>query len=217
MDNEKYTQELEKMDNVIWETRKSRINAECRLLAINSFVQHINIYYACLSAAIAIISLWYTDKALTMLGAILAPIVTICIVFLNSQRYEQRANSFKQNYIELQKLLYDIRLQKLEPKYNKESIEKLQNRYCELMTSVENHRPCDYARVIVETKEKTSNATKCEKNQNQTPSKKNYPKYGPFPIEWCYYGSCVCFWIIRILSYSAPLTGYIILEKILNQ
>lgn len=211
MDRETYMEELKKLEEVIWETRKSRINAECRLLDINRFVQHINIYYACLSAAIAIVGLWYTDKVLTMLGAILAPIVTICIVFLNSQRYEQRANSFKQNYIELQKILYDIRLQKLDPKYNKESMENLQNRYCELMTSVENHLPCDYGRVIVETKEDNDQTTGTDKN------KKNHPMYGPFPIEYCYYGSCVCFWIIRVLSYSAPLIMYGILEGIFNK
>lgn len=41
MDSEKYMEELKKLEEVIWETRKSRINAECRLLAINRFVQHM--------------------------------------------------------------------------------------------------------------------------------------------------------------------------------
>lgn len=81
MDKDKYLEHLKKLENAIWTTRKNRINAEKRLLSINRFVQHINIYYACLSAAIAIVGLWYADKALTMLGAILAPIVTICVVF----------------------------------------------------------------------------------------------------------------------------------------
>lgn len=201
MNNDKYMKYLENLENAVWTTRKNRINAEERLLSVNRFVQHINIYYACLSAAIAIISLWYTDKALTMLGAILAPIVTICIAFLNSQRYEQRAADIKRNYVELQKILYEVRRLKsgdeaTPPDWDK--VKELDDKYCELMDKVENHRQSDYWKTCFESGIWDTNDS--EHSFTQKIHKVRYRGY------------VVLRWSMRGLTYVAPIIGYVLLR-----
>lgn len=201
MNNDKYMKYLESLENAVWTTRKNRINAEERLLSVNRFVQHINIYYACLSAAIAIISLWYTDKALTMLGAILAPIVTICIAFLNSQRYEQRAADIKRNYVELQKILYEVRRLKsgdaiTPPDWDK--VKELDDKYCELMDKVENHRQSDYWKTCFESGIRDT-------NDSEHPFTQKIHKAR-------YRGYVVLRWSMRGLTYVAPIIGYVLLR-----
>lgn len=198
MDKDAYLAHLKKLENAVWTTRKSRINAEERLLNINSFVQHINIYCACLSAAIAIVGLWYTNKALTMLGAVLAPIVTICVVFLNSQRYEQRAADIKRNYIKLQKILYRIQRLEFEEAIDLTELESLENEYCELMSAVENHRQCDYWKTVY---------------RSASESKKEAtPKFDKW--KHCLYrGIC---WLLRGFAYIAPFLGYLAINAILD-
>lgn len=197
MDKDIYLSHLKKLENAVWTTRKNRINAEERLLSINRFVQHINIYYACLSAAIAIVGLWYTDKALTMLGAILAPIVTICVVFSNSQRYEQRAADIKRNYIKLQKILYQIQRLELEDTLEPTQLESLENEYCELMSEVENHHQCDYWKTVY---------------QSGSVGKKDAPlKFG----KWKYLlYRAICYFLCAS-AYVAPFLGYFVIKAIL--
>lgn len=206
MDNNKYIDYLEGLENAVWTTRKNRINAEERLLCVNRFVQHINIYYACLSAAIAIISLWYTDKALTMLGAILAPIVTICIAFLNSQRYEQRAADIKRNYVELQKILYEVRGLKLkngdmQPDLNE--VKKLEDMYCELMDKVENHRQCDYWKTCFESG---------VWNKNGSSKHPIIQKITEWRHKVYYLGYVGVRWSMHGLAYIAPIVGYVLVR-----
>lgn len=197
VDNHNYISQLEKLEDVVWTTRKNRINAEERLLTINRFVQHINIYYACLSATISIIGLWYADKALTMLGAILAPIVTICIAFLNSQRYEQRAADIKRNYIELQKILYQIQLLKLEPTANFQKLEKIETDYCELMDKVENHWQCDYWKTCFQ----NFSGEKSNPSKNKSKKSKTFDN-----IRYCVYE--ILRWSMHGIAYVAPVLGY---------
>ena len=198
MDKDIYLSHLEKLENAIWTTRKNRINAEERLLSINRFVQHINIYYACLSAAIAIVSLWYTDKALTMLGAILAPIVTICVIFSNSQRYEQRAADIKRNYIKLQKILYQVQRLELADAIDPTQLESLENGYCELMSEVENHHQCDYWKTVYQSG---------FAGKNDAPPKFEKWKY------FLYRGICC---LLCVSAYVAPFLGYFVINAILT-
>lgn len=198
MNSDKYMEHLKSLENAVWTTRKNRINAEERLLGVNRFVQHINIYYACISAAIAIIALWYTDRALTMLGAILAPIVTICIAFLNSQRYEQRAADIKRNYVELQKILYEV--QRLEsgdgatpPDWAK--AKELDDKYCELMDKVENHRQSDYWKTCFE-------SDIWDKKDSGHPLLHRAHYIGYVALRWSMHG----------LAYVAPIIGYFLLR-----
>lgn len=206
MKNDEYIEYLNVLEDTVWKTRKNRINAAERLLSTNCFVQHINIYYACLSAAIAIISLWYTDKALTMLGAILAPIVTICIAFLNSQRYEQRAADIKQNYIELKRVLYSIQRLKLEASDtspNLSIVEELEDRYCKLMDKVENHRPCDYWRTCFE----SGNWDKPKSEQFSQKMKRWFHILR-------YHTYVVLRWSMHGFAYLAPIVGYALLRSL---
>lgn len=198
---------IEKLESAIWTTRKCRINAEERLLFTNSFVQHINIYYSCLSAAFAIITLWYENKALTMLSAILAPVVAICIVFLNAQRYEQRAEAIKRNYIELQLLLYKVQDLKLSvqerkvPDFSRE-IWEIQEKYSSLMRDTENHLPVDYW--------KTMRQGKAE-NQPSDNERKEHRR-----ICFLSYGYECIIWLVHGIAYTAPILVYFIIAFVLE-
>ena len=139
-----YQEQRESLENSIWTTRKSRINAEERLLSFNNFVQGLNIYYSCLMAGVSILGLVIENKALAVEGAILSPVVVICIVFLNAQRYAKRAQDLKRNYIELNKLLYEVRQLELKEDPEAKALQICSQRYCELMEFAENHRPWDY-------------------------------------------------------------------------
>jgi len=200
---------IDKLESAIWTTRKCRINAEERLLFTNSFVQHINIYYSCLSAAFAIIALWYENKALTMLSAILAPVVAICIVFLNAQRYEQRAEAIKRNYIELQRLLYRVQRLKLSAGNEDKAVQnylselqKIQEEYGSLMKDTENHLPVDYW--------KTIRQEKVEKQPSDN-ERKEHRK-----ICFLSYGYECIIWIAHGIAYIAPVLGYFIIAFILE-
>lgn len=208
VDSKEYIDRLRHLENTVWITRKNRINAEERLLCINRFVQHINIYYACLSAAIAIFTLWYSDKALAMLGAILAPIVTICIAFLNSQRYEQRAADIKRNYIELQKVLYKVQRLELEENSDLSKLEEIENEYCGLMDKVENHRSCDHWKTCAQ-----SNCTEGNAKENTPEKGKTFWEFVNlyFP-KVCYFGYQIISWIMHALAYLAPFAAYVLLR-----
>ena len=139
-----YQKQRKSLENSIWLTRKSRINAEERLLSFNNFVQGLNIYYSCLMAVVSILGLTFENKALAIEGAILSPVVVICIVFLNAQGYEKRAQELKRNYIELNKLLYEVRQLELKEDPEAKALQSCSQKYCELMKFAENHRPWDY-------------------------------------------------------------------------
>lgn len=125
-------------------TRKNRISASDRLLRTESFLQGVNIYYSCFSAFLAVLSLVSERKELAIWSTVVAVILAISIVYLNAQKFGNRSQELKTNYIALHALLFEIDdaiAQNCEDK-NKE----LTDKYCELLQTSENHTDLDFLR-----------------------------------------------------------------------
>ena len=123
-------------------TRLNRINAASRLLQTERFLQGINIYYSCFSAILAILSLISDRKELAVWSTVVAIILAISIVYLNAQKYGNRSQELKNNYIELHKLLFEI--DAAIAKNDEENVEELTGKYCKLLQTSENHINYDY-------------------------------------------------------------------------
>ena len=98
--NKKLTQ----LKDRVWMTRKARINASERLLSLEKFIQYINIYYSCFICILSVYGLVIINDKIGIISTILSIILTISMVYLNSQRFGDRAQQLKNNYINLQKL-----------------------------------------------------------------------------------------------------------------
>jgi hypothetical protein len=139
------------LKKTVKKTRVNRISAANRLLSTERFLQWINIYYSCYSACITILGLITPNKSLAIVSTILTVILAISIVFLNAQKYGNRSQELKNNYISLHYLLYEIEL--AEARNDVTKLEEFMKRYCELLQTSENHSDLDYLR----------NKSSCEK------------------------------------------------------
>jgi len=129
------------LKNQIWITRISRVNAEKRLLRKEKFIQLMNIYYSCIIIILSIISLVYSDNKLSMLSLIMSISLTLSILYLNSQKYADSAASFRDNYVHLQRLEYE--LNHIEES-DIASMKEIEGKYCDLLNVCNNHITYDY-------------------------------------------------------------------------
>lgn len=123
-------------------TRLNRINAASRLLQTERFLQGINIYYSCFSAILAILSLLSDRKELAVWSTVVAIILAISIVYLNAQKYGNRSQELKTNYIELHQLLFEI--DAAIANNDEGNVGELTGKYCKLLQTSENHINFDY-------------------------------------------------------------------------
>ena len=125
----------------IVKTRIGRINAASRLLSTERFLQAINIYYSCVSAVFAILGLVVEDKTFTIWSVIFTVVLAISIVYLNAQKYGNRSQELKNNYISLHELLFKVEL--AEAKNEVENFSVFADEYCKLLQTSENHNNMD--------------------------------------------------------------------------
>lgn len=137
-------------------TRKNRINASSRLLRTESFLQGINIYYSCFSAFLAVLSLVSERKELAIWSTVVAVILAISIVYLNAQKFGNRSQELKTNYIALHALLFEI--EDAIAKNCEDRNNELTDKYCELLQTSENHTDLDFLRQKKNYGEKMSRA-----------------------------------------------------------
>lgn len=133
----------------VWMTRKARINASERLLCLEKFIQYINIYYSCFLCILSVYGLTTTNDKIGIISTILSIILTIFIVYLNSQKFGDRAQQLKINYIALQNLYFS--LDNLDEK-NTDNLAKYHTEYTGLLSNCENHSTCDYYRILLREK-----------------------------------------------------------------
>lgn len=143
-------EKLSSLKNNIWITRKARINASERLLRLERFIQFINIYYSCFICILSVYGLTITNNKIGVISTILSIILTISIVYLNSQNFGQRSQQLKVNYISLQKLIF--KLDRLDENTTN-NLTEYRNEYSDLLASCENHSVCDYYRIRLSTEE----------------------------------------------------------------
>lgn len=129
----------------IWTTRVSRVNAEKRLIAKESFAQGVNIYYSCVTIIFSILSLVHKDDKLSLMTVFMTISLLIVILYLNNQKYLEHAREYRKNYTALQKLEFE--LEGIENE-DFENIKKVASEYCNLMDSSSNHISFDYYETV---------------------------------------------------------------------
>ncbi len=129
----------------IWTTRISRVNAEKRLINKESFFQAINIYYSSLTIIFSILALVNNDEKLSLMTVFMTISLLVAILYLNGQRYLERAREYRKNYTELQKLEFDL---KSICEDDVDSIKKIYTKYCDLLESCSNHISFDYYKTV---------------------------------------------------------------------
>ncbi len=130
-----------KLKDNIWKTRKARINASERLLSKANFIKFLNVYYSCVLIILSIIDITSSSIDMSVESLCLSIILTISLVYLDSQLYLDRANDLKKNYIDLQKLINEI---------NDENCDKISEEYIKLLEKTENHTEYDYYKVLID-------------------------------------------------------------------
>lgn len=128
---------------IIEKTRFSRIRAERRLLELDLFVKHANVYYACLTTALTIGSFMLPEsRLLSFLSVASAVVLAIWTTYSTTQNYAVRAEMMRGCYLDLQALLFDMDREPSSPMYcNADDAGK---RYSEILRRTENHLPKDY-------------------------------------------------------------------------
>ncbi|SSC07127.1 SLATT domain-containing protein [bacterium endosymbiont of Bathymodiolus sp. 5 South] len=127
--------------NKIWWTRKSKIQAEKRLLANASQTQILLLWYSFVSVAASIHYLKFNAQSeYAGISWVLFSILILCISgFINGLGYKERATLVKDSYEALQKL-YDQ--EKYNP--NPSNLSDLANKYEKILSICENHSDIDY-------------------------------------------------------------------------
>lgn len=140
-------EDFESFKDRVWTTRMSRINAERRLLKKEKFVQGINIYYSCFCIFLSILTLSKADQSLSMISVFITIALFISILYSNSQGNLQQAKDYRENYVAINELEYE--LQHIDEN-DDEKIMSIEKSYCKLLKDANNHEEYDYFRTVYE-------------------------------------------------------------------
>lgn len=134
-------EDFSKLKEAIWITRLSRIHSEKRLLEIENYCRFLNVYYSFLTIVLSILAYLYKEEMLSLFAIIMSIFLLIAILFLDSQKFYERARNFRKNYTSLYRL--ELQLQH-NSHLDNESISSIEKQYCKLMDSNNNHTTFDY-------------------------------------------------------------------------
>lgn len=132
-------EEISQLQNQIWTTRISRVNAEMRLKSKESFIQAMNIYYSCCTVCLSICLLIKQNPVVSFLSVIMTIALMVSLLYFKSLRYTEQALAYRKTYTDLQRL--ELRLNHVT---ELEEILDIEKTYCDLMRQDENHIPFDY-------------------------------------------------------------------------
>ncbi|NIY94257.1 SLATT domain-containing protein [Vibrio diazotrophicus] len=134
----------------IWWTRKAWINAERRLLLCAHW-SNISLFWFSLCGVFASVLLLGEEKPEVISKVFICfSVFVFCVsLFTSLGRYKERANEFKQGYIELQQLYIDVK-SKSAP--SEDDI----NNYSKILHSCENHSSLDFINAKVEAYKNTT-------------------------------------------------------------
>lgn len=136
---------LEWLYDLITKTRKSRIESERRLLALDALVKHATVYYACLTVLLTLFSLFFDYTGISFLSIASAVIIAICTAYASAQNYAVRAERMKECYLDLQVLLFKLDGCREEGMETRESIvQEVSKQYSEILKRTDNHLTRDY-------------------------------------------------------------------------
>lgn len=136
---------MESLQNKIWITRKSRIEASERLLR-NDFHSHIIInLYATLLVIISVYDLYSTKIDLSLLAVIGSILVLTTSIFISSKNFRERSNFLKTCYIKLDKL--QTKINSLTDSEKESRILEISEEYNDILLNSENHLPVDFTKI----------------------------------------------------------------------
>lgn len=135
--------QIAELGNQIWCTRISRINAEKRLINKENFIQAMNIYYSCFTVIVSIVTLKYSNDAINILNVCMTISLMISLLYFKSMKYSDCAINFRKNYTELHRL--EMRLKHIT---DISQLQEIEEKYCSLLNSSENHITHDYLTTI---------------------------------------------------------------------
>lgn len=140
---------FEYLPGLIDKTRKSRIEAERRLLQLDVLFKHASVYYACLTVLLSLSTVFFDYEGLSFLSVASAVVVTICTVYASTQNYGVRAERMKECYLELQQLFFALDSRcAFEDEEAQETANRVGEQYIEILRRTENHLVCDYKAAI---------------------------------------------------------------------
>lgn len=139
------------MNDRVWVTKKARMEAESRMNRNNLRAQILVNYYTFWVLSFSIWTLVSQEISVSLLTVIASVGLFGVSIFVNSIGYREKALKYKDSYISLNDLEFDLK-HLLREKKNSDKIEvseinKLEKRYSEILTKSENHHDVDYIKV----------------------------------------------------------------------
>lgn len=124
------------IDNIWW-TKKARIHAEQRLLAIDCYFKLLLAWFSFCSIAVSVYFLVYPQNKDFQIVLLIFSIIIFCLsCLIPSFQYKERANLFRQCYLALDKISRNSQ------NSNQEAL--LAEQYQEVLNLCENHTEYDY-------------------------------------------------------------------------
>ncbi|WP_449284587.1 SLATT domain-containing protein [Marinobacter sp. PE14] len=134
------------MEDNVWWTRKSRINAEKRLLSNQHYLDLLLLWYSLSAVFVSIWQLYNQNSNNQLLTSTIFTCFSVFILALSlfngNCRYSSRAAQFKDNYIALQSLYFNIKGSTHVSANNQQEYERLLN-------ISENHEEIDHVRALI--------------------------------------------------------------------
>jgi hypothetical protein len=190
----------------IWWTRKSKIQAEKRLLANAFQAQVILLWYSFAAVAASVYYLKFDTSANDMSGIawVVYSVLLLCISgFINGLSFKQRAGLIKECYETLNDIYHRAEHFESNNKPDSATIEELSAEYEQILGVCENHLTIDYYKAL------------CESYLTQSPRKSSTAGLDKVPTKyiWC----CVAWniskrWLMMGLFYLLPIAIFFFLE-----
>jgi hypothetical protein len=127
-------------------TRKTRIMASERLRKWDMYGNFMTVYYSTFIVGLSIWNFKTNNQAASVFLLISSTVLAILTLWVNSQRFGERSNSFKHHYIELARLSASV--QGLPDDCANAELSSIEDTYLLLLGAVENHKECDYLRAL---------------------------------------------------------------------
>jgi len=136
---------MERLQDKIWVTRKSRIEASERLLR-NDLHSHLLInYYALFVVIIAVYDLYDNKANLTLLSVISSILVLTTSIFISSKNFKERSNFLKSCYLKLE--LIQEKIKSLSDDEKKSKYYEVSEEYNDVLRNSENHLSVDFTKI----------------------------------------------------------------------
>jgi hypothetical protein len=136
---------MKKLSDRIWETRKCRINYEKRLLNYMRFMELVIPFYSIFLIALSIISLSSNNRIINFSSIIGSISILIISIIGSNKDYKGKAKEIKNQYISLEKLLFDSN--KAEDRNDNEKILQIEKEYIEILRNTDNHSEFDFLKL----------------------------------------------------------------------